>query len=337
MSNYLNLPLIVHTKRSKYFADLLAEKLRYPILPVIRKQFSDGELYYKFTIQNKTSLIGKDVLIVCSMVDDQELLELIRLGLELSELGTRRRVFVIPYLLYQTMNRASLPGEVVTCKSTVRMLSSISTCGLGNLYLLLDLHTSGIIHYFEKTQAMELYAQKPLYNAIAKEVDFQNEDVVFGTTDLGRPKWVETYSNLFGVGIVLCRAPRELNENSPEIMKEPIGECKGKHVVLYDDIIRSGKTAIAAAENYLRHGATKVTCVISHFAVTKESIIQRLEQSPIDKIIITNSHINSQLLAVKLCKKIRIVDVSCVFVEQIVSIYGSVGPKTSSPFVFALD
>ncbi|EDR29796.1 ribose-phosphate pyrophosphokinase, putative [Entamoeba dispar SAW760] len=315
MSNYLNLPLIVHTKRSKYFADLLAEKLRYPILPVIRKQFSDGELYYKFTIQNKTSLIGKDVLIVCSMVDDQELLELIRLGLELSELGTRRRVFVIPYLLYQTMNRASLPGEVVTCKSTVRMLSSISTCGLGNLYLLLDLHTSGIIHYFEKTQAMELYAQKPLYNAIAKEVDFQNEDVVFGTTDLGRPKWVETYSNLFGVGIVLCRAPRELNENSPEIMKEPIGE----------------------SENYLRHGATKVTCVISHFAVTKESIIQRLEQSPIDKIIITNSHVNSQLPVVKLCKKIIIVDVSCVFVEQIVSIYGSVGPKTSSPFVFALD
>ncbi|KAL7713081.1 ribose-phosphate diphosphokinase [Entamoeba marina] len=324
--------MIMHTKQSKYMADLLVRSLKYPKLPVIRKIFTDGEKYYKIEVDNNMSLVGRDIIIVSSVVDDNELLELVRLGLQLADMGTRRRIFIIPYLIYQTLNRASLPGEIVTCKTTIRMLSTIHAGGLGNIFMLMDLHNSGIIHYFEQTQAMELYTEQPLANAIKKHVNFKEGNVVFGTTDLGRPKWVETYSNLFGVGIVLCRSPREVSEQAMDIMEKPIGDVKGKHVIIYDDMIRSGKTLVAAANNYISHGAVKITAVVSHFASTKKTVVERLENSCLDSIIITNTHVNSQLLEVKNSKKIIVVDISEVFVRQIVAIEGENLVPTSSPF-----
>ncbi|EDR28383.1 ribose-phosphate pyrophosphokinase, putative [Entamoeba dispar SAW760] len=306
---------IVHTSKAGYLAQSISAVLGYPIIPIIHKKFSDGECYYRIAIPERTSLVGRDVVVVSSIVDDQELLEVVRIGGELAELGTKRRIFVIPYLMYSTMERAVHPGEVVTCKSTVRMLCGIPSSGLGNLFMLMDLHTSGIIHYFEGTvQAMELYAESTLEQAIAENIDF-SEPVIFGSADLGRPLWVETFANHFGVGIAFIRKSRSFEDT--HVIGEPIGDVKGKHIVIYDDLTRSAGSLIKACNAYLDNGAVKVTAVVTHLSLIDDDVVQKVIDSRIDRVIATNSNVRSQMDAVKKSKKFIICDISPVFAKQI--------------------
>ena len=46
-----------------------------------------------------------------------------------------------------------------------------------------------------------------------------------------------------------------------------IGDVSGSHVIIYDDMTRSGGTLINAAKAYLDNGASRVTAVLSHFAL----------------------------------------------------------------------
>ena len=62
--------------------------------------------------------------------------------------GARRLTIVCPFFGYATMERAVLPGEVVTAKNRARLLSGVPRSPMGNRILLLDLHSDGIPHYF---------------------------------------------------------------------------------------------------------------------------------------------------------------------------------------------
>ena len=217
--------------------------------------------------------------------------------------------------MYSTMERAVHPGEVVTCKSTVKMLCGIPSSGLGNLFMLLDLHTSGIIHYFEGTvQAMELYAEPILERAIAEHIDF-NEPVIFGSADLGRPLWVEAFANHFGVGIAFIRKSRSFEDT--HVIGEPIGDVNGKHVVIYDDLTRSAGSLIKACEAYLQNGAVKVTAVVTHLSLIDEKVVKNVINSKIDKIIATNSNIRSQMDIIQNSEKFVIYDIAPIFARQI--------------------
>jgi len=96
---------------------------------------------------------------------------------------------------YSTMERAVLPGEVVSAKTNICMMSSIPSTGLGNVFLFLDLHVQGLLHYFEgPCVRVELYAEEVLVNGV-KSLGL--EKFMFASADLGRPKWVrKLYLNL---------------------------------------------------------------------------------------------------------------------------------------------
>lgn len=321
------------TEASRYLARNIARELNCPLGGVERKVFDDGEQYYRIQIDTTGGIAGKDVIYVASTNTDAALLELYRVGCALASYGTRRRFFVIPYFGYSTMERAVKPGEVITAKVNARMLSSIPNSGLGNIFLFCDLHVSGLLQYFEgPCQVHEVYGQEPLLTAISKEIgveplpvtargaiavptEEENPTLVFGSADLGRPLWVESFAKRFKAGMAFIRKKRNMNKT--EVQGVPIGDVKGKKVVIYDDMTRTAGTLIKAAEAYLANGATEVIAVLSHLALANKGIIKKLEDSPIKKIIATNTHPMSQDPAVKDSKKIEIVDVTKEFVNAI--------------------
>ena len=115
--------------------------------------------------------------------------------------------------------------------------------------------------------------------------------------------------------------------------REIIGAVAGRHVIIYDTLLRSGKTLLAAVDAYLRAGATAVSAVVTHFVPTKPDVIRQLQDSPLDVLIVTNSHPNSQAAAVRDAPKIHVVDVTPVFLDQVVVMEGIGGcySLTSSP------
>lgn len=314
---------VFSTENSEYFAQELVFRLGGGYTPIVRQVFGDGERYYRVDIKDRQELVGLDAVIVSAATSDTEILEIFRVGCELASLGTRRRIFVIPFLGYSTMERAVKPGEIVTAKANARLLSAIPNCGLGNTFMFCDLHVNGIMQYFEGScQCMELYTQRFLVEKIQEHIISRlapGEEIVFGSADLGRPLWVESFANTFHTSIAFIRKTR--NMESTRVIGTPIGDVRDKTVIIYDDMTRSGHTLINAAESYLAAGARKIMAVLSHLAFCNESIIDTIEQSCIALVISTNSHPMSQHPKVQSSPKFVIADITDVFKGNICASY----------------
>lgn len=313
----MNNLLIYSTEASAYFAKLIADGLNIKPSEIIREKFGDGELYHRLNISDRGELFGKTAIMAGSTHSDYDFNELEKIGATLANLGTEKRIFVIPFFGYSTMERAVLPGEAVSAKINARRLSGIPNPGQGNIFLMLDLHVSGILHYFEgDCLCHELYSDNILSEAI-KELGLNN--FVFGTADLGRAKWVETFADKFKTDIVFVRKLRHFKET--EVL-DVIGDISGKNIIICDDMTRSGGTLIKAAESYLERGANKIYAVLSHLALNSAGVIEKLEKSPIEKIITTNSHPMSEHPLIKNSRKIIVKDISPEFVAIIKKIVG---------------
>ena len=304
--------IIYSTEESAYFAELIGKELGVKPSKIEREEFPDGELYHRLEIADKSELFGQTVIFVSSTQSDKTFDELEKIGHGLAEMGVKRRIFVIPFFGYSTMERAVLPGEMVSAKINARRLSNIPNSDQGNVFLLLDLHVSGILHYFEgDCLRYELSAAELLRQAIS---DLKLKDFVFGTADLGRVKLTEKLATHFKTSIVFIRKSRDFMEVKAE---EVIGDVKGKNVIIYDDMIRSGGTLLKAAAAYKKQGAAKVYAVLSHLALTDEKAAAKLEKSVLEKVITTNSHPRSQNKLIKRSKKIIVKDVAPEFVKII--------------------
>jgi len=309
--------VIFSTKESLYFAELIAKGLGLEVSGTERKNFGGVEQYYRLNIDSRDDLIGKTAIFVGSTHTDEQVNELYRVGCALAGYGTTRRIFVIPFLGYSTMERAKYPGEVVMAKVVARQLSSIPNSGMGNVFLMMDLHVSGLVHYFEgDCLRYELYAEKQLTAAI-RELGLDN--FMFASADLGRPAWVATFAKIFQTGFALIDKGREFEKT--EVLAV-IGDVRGKNVIIYDDMTRSAGTIIQAAKAYLEHGAAAVYAVLSHCALNDGSIVVDLIDSPITKLVTTNTHPMSQQVkdceqSRSLVNRFKVCDVSGEFVGTI--------------------
>src|SRR5208283_3791189 len=152
--------LLVSTVSSTPFAQRLSARLGVPLAGIERQHFPDGEGYLRFEIADRLELLDKHVVIIGSTESETSIADIYRLGCAAAKHGARSLVLVIPYFGYSTMERAVRPGEVVTAKTIARQLSAIPRAAQGNRVLLMDLHATGIVYYFEgDIVALELYAE----------------------------------------------------------------------------------------------------------------------------------------------------------------------------------
>ncbi|MBI1834175.1 MAG: ribose-phosphate pyrophosphokinase [Candidatus Andersenbacteria bacterium] len=303
---------ITYTENSQALGKALVKRLKGAVLPVERRQFADGERYLRLSVPDATTLAGEDVVVVGSTHTDEDLLEIYRLGCTLADMGTRRRIFVIPFFGYSTMDRSKRAGESVAAKHNARLLSSIPNSNEGNMFVLLDLHEPVLVHYFEgSTVAIEISAEAMLLAAIRK---MKLKSFVLGSADLGMPRQVMSLAEKLNVPVALVSKAREFEHTQTLAC---VGNVHGNDVVMYDDMIRSGSSLIQAAEAYEEAGANNVYAVVSHLALTTENVLTQLKNSPLKAIITTNSHPMSQLKSVQKSKHITVLDISSVVANTI--------------------
>ena len=307
-------PIVLSTDASSYFAQRVTEQLpSSEIVSITRKNFGGGERYLRFNIHDdRMAFLGRDVIVVGSTPNDSDLAEICRIGSAVAKYGAHRVIYAIPFFGYSTMERAVKAGEIVTAKICARQLSQLPHGDNRNCFFLLDLHTPGLEHYFEgDCMRFQLYAETVLIDAIEK---LGLSDFMFGSADLGRPIWVETFAKKFGTSLAFVRKSRSFETTQVETV---IGDVAGQTVIIYDDMIRSAKTLIHAADAYIEQGASAIYAVASHLAFDDEAAIDRLEDSVIRMVIGTNSHPMSQHHKVVNSSKFVVEDVSHRFVDAI--------------------
>lgn len=274
--------IVFSTEAYTAFGDALAQAAGYDRGAVGRNRFPDGELYQRVA----TSADDRDVVLVGGTISDADTLELYDLACGLVDYGARRLALVMPFFGYSTMERSVREGEVVTAKARARLLSSIPVASMGNRALLLDLHVSGLTHYFEGAlHPVHLYG-KPVIAEAARQVG--GEDFVLACTDAGRAKWVESLANDLGVTAAFVYKRRLSGDET--VVTGVSAHVDGRPVVIYDDMIRTGSSVINAARAYLDAGATRVAALCTHGVFPGDSLAKLEGSGLLTQVICTNSH-----------------------------------------------
>jgi ribose-phosphate pyrophosphokinase len=301
-------PLVFSTVPYMYLGSAITAAGGWEEGMVERRTFPDGEHYLRVL----SDPADRDVILIGGTPDDAATLELYDLACGLVSGGAYRLRMVIPYFGYATMERSVRFGEVVTAKTRARLLSSIPMASRGTQVFLLDLHVDPIAHYFEGgIRPIHVYG-KTLVTAAARRL--AGDDFVMACTDAGRAKWVESLANDLGVAAAFVYKRRV--SGSETHVTGVSADVDGKHVVIYDDMIRTGGSLLAAAEAYKKAGAISIDAIATHGLLPGDSLAKIRASGLLGRIVVTDSHPRAVALA---NDYLQVVSIASLLTEHLIS------------------
>lgn len=277
--------ILFYTEAYAYLAAKLLESGNYEQGELEISYFSDGERYQRI----RSQIENRDVVLIGGTVDDRAALELFDLASSLVSYGANSLSLIVPYFGYSTMERAVLPGEIVTAKTRARLFSAIPRSPKGNRIFLFDLHSEGIQYYFEhELYPVHVYCKPIVIDAAGQ---YGGNNFVIASTDAGRAKWVESLANDLNVNAAFI-LKRRLSGDHTEVSAVN-ADVKGKNVIIYDDMIRSGSSIINAAKTYKDAGCANIIVVTTHGLFVNSGLEKLKACGLISKVICTDTHINA--------------------------------------------
>ncbi len=278
--------LLFSTERYTYLKKKIFDVGGFDMGEIERRNFPDGERYQRIL----SDVDGKDVVLLGGTISDTDTLSLYDLAYAIVKNGALSLTVVIPYYGYSTMERAVKPGEVVTAKTRASLFSSIPQTSRRNRFILLDLHSEGLPHYFEGSVVpIHLYC-KPIILQAAQKIG--GEGFVLACTDSGRAKWVESLANDINVNAAFV-FKRRLNGEKTEITSIS-ADVVNQTVIIYDDMVRTGGSLINAAQAYHEAGAKSIYVITTHGLFAKDALGRIKDHGIIKRIITTDTHPNMQ-------------------------------------------
>lgn len=258
-------------------AEKVAENVGLELGQLSVNRFSDGEIQ----INIEESVRGDNVYIIQSTsapVNDN-LMELLILVDALRRASARTINVVIPYYGYARQDRKVRSREPITAKLVANMLQN---SGVSRV-LALDLHAAQIQGFFDipvdHLMGAPLLADYFIQNGIA-------EDAVVVSPDHGGVTRARALAEFLKspIAIIDKRRPKA---NVAQIMNI-IGDVKGKKCIMLDDMIDTAGTITLGAQALMDAGAAEVYVSCTH-AVLSGPAIERLENSPIKQVVVTDS------------------------------------------------
>ncbi|MBX3223619.1 MAG: ribose-phosphate diphosphokinase [Labilithrix sp.] len=247
-----------------------------------RKNFPDGERYLRIL----PDLYGRDVVLLGGTPTDADWLDVFDIACGIARGGARSLSIVMPYFGYSTMERAVKPGEVVVAKTRARLLSAIPAPEGGTHLYLFDLHTDGIEFYLDdRVLSRHVYGAPIITARIAEKM--KGTPFVLGACDAGRAKWVQSLARDLHVEPAFVYKRRDDGGTSVTGIN---ADVKGREVVLYDDMIRTGSSLVQAGRAYLAAGATKVHAIASHLVLPNDALGKLRASGVFASIMGTDSH-----------------------------------------------
>ena len=258
-------------------AKKISTHLGIPLVDATIKKFPDKEIF----VEIKENVRGEDVFVIqsTSFPANDHVMELL-ITIDALKRGSAKRVAaIIPYYGYARQDRKSGPRTPISAKLLANL---ISTAG-ANRALMVDLHAGQIQGFFD-IPTDNLFAAPVFISDIKKR--FKSENTIIVSPDVGGVVRARAIAKRVDCDLAIIDKRRERASVS-EVMNI-IGEVEGKNCILIDDICDTAGTLTNAAKALKNDKAKSVFAYITH-GVLSDPAIERLENSPIDKMIITDS------------------------------------------------
>ncbi|HNW25537.1 MAG TPA: ribose-phosphate pyrophosphokinase [Candidatus Gastranaerophilaceae bacterium] len=256
----------------------IANYLGTTVGPMVIKNFADGEIY----VQVKESVRGDDVFIVqplCNPVNEN-LMELLIIIDAFKRASAKTITAVIPYYGYARQDRKTSGREAITAKLVADLLT---TAGADRV-LAMDLHT-GQIQGFFNILVDHIFATPILVDYI-KKLNLTSDELVAVSPDTGGVPRTRYFAKELDCPLAIIDKRRD--KHNEAVAAHVIGDVKDKICIMFDDIIDTAGTICEAAKLLKKEGAKDVYVCAAH-AVFSGPAVERLTNSPITEVIITNT------------------------------------------------
>ncbi|NMM25981.1 MAG: ribose-phosphate pyrophosphokinase [Glaciimonas sp.] len=264
-------------------------------------KFSDGEVM----VEINENVRGKDVFVLqstCAPTNDN-LMELILMVDALKRASAGRITAAIPYFGYARQDRRPRSARVaISAKVVANMLEQAGV----ERVLIMDLHADQIQGFFN-IPVDNIYASTVLLGDLVKK---NYDDLLVVSPDIGGVVRARALAKRLNCDLAIIDKRRP-KANVSEVMNI-IGEVEGRNCVIMDDMVDTAGTLTKAAEALKERGAKKVLAYCTH-AVLSGPAIERIENSPIDEVVVTDTIPLSD--AAKACSKIRQLSCAALLAE----------------------
>ncbi|MDH3754416.1 MAG: ribose-phosphate diphosphokinase [Acidimicrobiia bacterium] len=244
-------------------------------------EFSNGELHCRYG----ESIRGSDVFIVqshtaygTSSINDSIVEHLIMVDAA-RRASAKRITAVCPFFGYARQDRKAEGREPITAKMMANMFRAAGASRM----VAVDLHSGQIQGFFDGPWD-HLTAMPVLIDHLRSLGD----DLVIVSPDAGRVKVAERYANQLGADLAIVHKRRVKGLKNGVEAKDVVGEVEGRLCVLIDDMIDTGGTIVAAAEQLIEKGASSVVAATTH-GVFSGPAVDRIKNSMIEKVVLTDT------------------------------------------------
>jgi ribose-phosphate pyrophosphokinase len=234
-------------------AQRLALRLGMPCDAIDLHRFPDGELRVRVGEAAATTLIHASL-----DRPNDKLIALLFAAEALRRGGARRLILLAPYLCYMRQDTAFHPGEAIS----QRVIGKLFVDNFDRI-ITVDAHlhrTPQIGRVFDGIEAQNLSAAPAMAAALAGAID--PHTYVVGPDSESLP-WVRDLAGRLGCDYAVAEKTRR-GDRSVEVGFAASARFAGRPVLLVDDIVSSGGTLIACAQQLIAAGATRVDATITH-------------------------------------------------------------------------
>ncbi len=245
-------------------------------------EFANGEIHCRFS----ESIRGGDVFIMNThsqwdggTINDSLMEHLVMV--DAAQRASAKRITVVaPFYGYGRQDRKSAGREPITAKLVANMFTAAGADRLVSV----DLHSGQIQGFFDGP--VDHLTAMPVLVDYLKSIGEQ--DLVVVSPDAGRVKVAERYANQLGASLAIVHKRRVAGLKNTVEAKDVVGEVEGKVCVLIDDMIDTGGTIVAAAEQLHEKGARSVIAATTH-PVLSGPAVDRLKNSIIEQVVVCDT------------------------------------------------
>jgi ribose-phosphate pyrophosphokinase len=244
-------------------------------------RFASGEIYFR----SEESVRGSDVFVIQTHADpvNEAIMEQLVMLNALKLASAKRITAVIPYYGYSRQDKKALAREPISAK----LVADCLTAAGADRVVSVDLH-SGQIQGFFDFPFDHLTALPLLADYLSEDIGLGDGDLTVVSPDAGRVKVAERLADHLHAELAVIEKRRSRHEAHKVETTAVVGQVRGRRCVLIDDIVDTAGTMVEGARALQAEGAADIFIAATH-AVLSGKAVQRLEEGPINEVVVTNT------------------------------------------------
>jgi len=265
-------------------------------------RFPEGSLFVRI----EQNVRGRDVYLVQSTAypANDNFMELLFWLDAFKRASAASVTAIVPYFGYAKGDKKDEPRVAIRARVCA---DAIESAGADRM-VAMDLHAPQIQGFF-RIPVDALYALPVLCEAIGK---LGLVDPVVVSPDSGFVKRARQFARRLDAPLAIADKHR-LDHSGGMTVNEITGDVASRSALIVDDFTVAGGTLVMVAEALKQRGATEICAAVTHGVFTQDCMA-RLDESPIDKLLVTDT-IETQ--PVEPSRKVEVVTIAPLLAEAI--------------------